>query len=78
MVPAGPVARSGPAVSRQRFCGALSTRTLPPSLGVSLFRTHRLPLTTAPLAGRWSLVAFQPPPGLAGGLVLVPTQGPFM
>jgi len=24
------------------------------------------------------LVAFQPPPDLAGGLVLVPTQGPFV
>ena len=47
------------------------------SLGVSLFRTHRLPLTT-PLAWGWFLVAFQPPPGLAGGLVLVPTQGPFV
>ena len=46
-------------------------------LGVSLFRNHRLPLTT-PLAWRWSLVAFQPPPDLAGGLVLVPTQGPFV
>ena len=24
------------------------------------------------------MVAFQPPPGLAGGRVLVPTQGPFV
>jgi len=46
-------------------------------LSVSLFRAHRLPLTTHP-CGRQFLVAFQPPPGLAGGLVLVPTQGPFV
>jgi hypothetical protein len=47
------------------------------SLGVSLFRTHRLPLTTHTSVEQ-SLVVFQPAPDLAGGLVLVLTQGPFV
>ena len=46
--------------------------------GCVLIQDSPASLDHPPLWGGRSLVAFQPPPGLAGGLVLVPTQGPFV